>query len=125
VLLNSAKLILSDMSDTTISFQSRVQETGEFRFGNIPEGTYELKVSNGHIFSSPPPFDIPENMPDEMLADMQQQYHLLRTFANTTVAVTVQTTDVEDLAITLADKKLPDRPKQSGVPDQYHMAVPQ
>jgi hypothetical protein len=47
-----------------------------------------------------------------MVLNQPQQFKPLRAFADTDVAVVVQTTDIEGLSVRLADMKIPDPPKQ-------------
>jgi hypothetical protein len=105
--LGSGSLDLTDTSDRTIAFHSTVHAGGEFRFSGIPEGTYELKCSNGRIFENQPPDDIGvDNM-----QFLDQQFKATRAFAESTQAVVVETTDIENLVVTPPDTKLPDPPK--------------
>jgi hypothetical protein len=43
--LNFGLLSLSDTADPTINFHTKIRAGGEFRFGGIPEGTYEMKIN--------------------------------------------------------------------------------
>jgi hypothetical protein len=103
--LNFGLLSLSDTADPTINFHANIRAGGEFRFSGIPEGIYEMKITKGGVFENPPPFEFP----DEVFSGMQDQFKPIRAFAETKVAVTVQTIDIDDLAVTLADTKLPDK----------------
>jgi hypothetical protein len=103
--LNFGLLSLSDTADPTISFHTNIRAGGEFRFSGIPEGIYEMKITRGGVLENPPQYDFP----DEVFSAMQDQFKPVRAFAETKVAVTVQTTDIDDLAVTLADTKLPDK----------------
>ena len=103
--LNFGLLSLSDTADPTINFHTKVRAGGEFRFTGISEGIYEMKITRGGVFENPPQFDFS----DELSDGMEDQFKPIRAFAETKVVVTVQTTDVDDLVVTLADTKLPDK----------------
>ena len=103
--LNFGLLSLSDTADPTISFHTNIRAGGEFRFSGIPEGIYEMKITRGGVLENPPQYEFP----DEAFSAMQDQFKPIRAFAETKVAVTVQTTDIDNLAVTLADTKLPDK----------------
>jgi hypothetical protein len=103
--LNFGMLSLSDTVHPTINFHANIRAGGEFRFSGIPEGIYEMKIARGGVLENPPQFEFS----DEQFSAMQDQFKAIRAFAETKVAVTVQTTDIDDLAVTLADTKLPDR----------------
>jgi hypothetical protein len=66
-------------------------------------------------------------MPEEAVQGNLYQFKPLRVFADTTVAVVVQTTDIDGLTVTSPDTKLPDPPKQSDIstPDQIVIPTPQ
>ena len=113
--LNYGSLDLTDTSDSTIAFHTTVEVDGQFRFAGIPEGTYELKASNGRIFENPPNPEFPE----EMVQSQPQQFKPLRAFADTKIALVVQTTDIDAFIVSLADTKIPDPPKpQFPIPNQ-------
>ena len=103
--LNFGVLSLSDTADPTISVHTKIRAGGEFRFSGIAEGIYEMKITRGGVFENPPQFDFL----DELSDGEQDQVKPIRAFAETKVVVSVQTTDVDDLAVTLADTKLPDK----------------
>ena len=91
---------------------------GEFPLGGIPEGIYELKVTNGRVFENAPRDDIPE---DSVQGD-PSQYKPLRTFAEAKVGVAVQVNDVVGLSVTLTETKVPEVVvDQDG--EQYHMIL--
>jgi len=98
--LNHGMLDLIDSGDPTISFHTTVGADGEFRFSGIPEGEYQLKATDGRIYQNAPP-GIEQTQFD-------RQSKPTRAFADTTVGLAVQTTDVENFTLTLADTKLPD-----------------
>jgi hypothetical protein len=98
-------LSLSYTADPTINFHTKIRAGGEFQFSGIPEGIYEMKIMRGGVVENPPQFDFS----DELAEGMQDQFKPIRAFAETKVVVTVQTTDVDDLAVMLADTKLPDK----------------
>ena len=103
--LNFGLLSLSDTADPTINFHTKIRAGGEFLFGGIPEGTYEMKIMRGGVLENPPQFDFS----DELAEGIEDQFKPIRAFAETKVVVTVQTTDIDELAVTLADTKLPDK----------------
>jgi hypothetical protein len=120
--LNSGNLDLADTADSSIIFHANVEVDGEFRFSGVPEGNYQLKASSGRILENPPT----GNVPEEVVQNDPQQFKPMRAFADTTVSVAVQTTDIEGLIVTLPETKLPDLPKppqflmpgQTGAPNQ-------
>jgi hypothetical protein len=114
--LNYGSLDLIDTSDSTIAFHAAVEVDGQFRFSGIPEGTYELKTSNGRVFENPPNGELP----DVFVQQQPQQFKPVRAFADTKVPIVVQTTDIDGLSVTLADTKIPDPPKQP----QFQMPNP-
>jgi hypothetical protein len=59
----------------------------------------------GGVLENPPQFDFS----DELAEGIEDQFKPIRAFAETKVVVTVQTTDIDELAVTLADTKLPDK----------------
>lgn len=103
--LNFGLLSLSDTADPTINFHTNIRAGGEFRFSGIPEGIYEMKITRGAVLENPPPFEFL----DDQVSELQDQFKPIRAFAETKVAVTVQTIDIDDLTVTLADTKLPDK----------------
>ena len=103
--LNFGSVSLSDTADSNIKFHTNIRAGGEFRFSGIPEGIYEIKIIGGQIVENPPNVEFDE----EQMAAVQARFKPLRAFAATIVSVTVQTTDVDDLTVTLADMKLPER----------------
>jgi len=106
-LLSYAWLDLTDTSDRSVTYHTTVHAAGEFRFSAVPEGTYELKCSNGRIFTDQPPNEIAiDNM-----QFVDQQFKPSRAFAESTQDVIVGTTDIENLTVTPPDTKLPDPPK--------------
>jgi hypothetical protein len=110
--VTSGELELTDGSDPTISFHTLIT-AGEFRFAGVPEGTYTLKVTKGMIFDEA----IPEGMSPDDLENNRQQFKPVRAFADGSVGVVVQTTDLENVTVSLADTKLPDPPKAPASPD--------
>jgi hypothetical protein len=111
--LNFGLVSLSDTADSNIKFHNNIRAGGEFRFSGIPEGIYEIKIIGGQIIENPPNFELIE----EQMPAIQARFKPLRAFAETKVAVTVQTTDVDDLAILLADTKLPERAVPAADPE--------
>lgn len=107
VSLNSGAIDLTDSADSSISFHAMIQSDGSFRFGGVPEGSYTLKASQGMIFGNPPDAAISL----ENLKYMAQQFKPQRAFGEASVGVVVQTTDVEDVTVSLPEIKLPDPPK--------------
>ena len=103
--LNFGVVNLSDTVDANIKFHTNIRADGEFRFSGIPEGIYEVKILGGQIVENPPNAGFEE---DQMPA-FQRGVKPLRAFAETKLTVAVQTADVDDLAIMLADTKLPER----------------
>jgi hypothetical protein len=101
--LNSGVLDLTDTSDPAISFHTTIGAEGEFRFGGVPEGEYQLKATDGQILEN-------RHVPDDAQQDALVPT-AIRAFAETTIRVIVQTTDIDNLTLTLADTKLPDPPK--------------
>ena len=104
--VTSGELALTDGSDPTITFHTGIKAGGEFRFAGVPEGTYTLKVTKGMIYDQ----DIPESFPREALEN-NPQFKPTRAFADGSIGVVVQTTDLENVTVSLADTKLPDPPK--------------
>jgi hypothetical protein len=103
--LNFGVVNLSDTTDSNIKLHTNIREGGEFRFIGVPEGIYEIKITRGLIVENPPSVEFVE----DQVFPISDQFKPLRAFAETKVAVTVQTTDIDDLAVTLADTKLPDK----------------
>lgn len=101
--LNFGAVSLSDTADPNINFHANIGQGGEFRFSGIPEGIYEIKITSGFIVENP----IDSEFSEEQLPAMQDQVKPIRAFAETKVAVTLQATDIEDLAVVLADTRLP------------------
>jgi hypothetical protein len=123
-LLNSGMITLVDTADAAISFHSTVYASGDFRFNGIPEGTYELKVIGGRIYENFADLSFPLNFggttdPSEyqqQLENFDRQLKPSRAFADTTVPVLVQTSDIDNLTVTLPETKLPDPPSPSNLP---------
>ena len=109
--LNSGSLDLADTTDSTITFHATLEPDGHFRFSGIPEGNYQLKASNGRVLENPPE----AGMHEEVVQNDPYQFKPLRAFADTSVAVLVHTTDIDDLTVTMPETKLPDPPKQPGL----------
>jgi hypothetical protein len=108
----TAELELTDGSDPTITFHAVIKAGGEFRFAAVPEGTYTLKVTGGKIYNR----DIPEDFPREAIEN-DSEFKPVRVFADSSVGVVVQTTDVENLMVSLAEMKQTDTPKGPASPD--------
>ena len=111
-LLNAGTLDLVDTTDPTINFRTAVEVDGEFHFTGVPEGTYQLKVRNAFILEDPAAKE------EELLWgetpqrwQYMQQFNPQRAFVETTVPVTVQSSDIEGFTLTLANSKLPEAPK--------------
>jgi hypothetical protein len=117
--LNFGVVNLSDTADSNINLHTNIREGGEFRFIGIPEGTYEIKITRGFIVENPPNFEVAE----EQVLTISDQFKPLRAFAETKVAVTVQTTDVDDLAIVLADTKLPEQAVPAADSETSHVVI--
>jgi hypothetical protein len=112
--LNFGEVKLSDTTDPNLILHTSVQEGGEFRFIGIPEGTYEINITSGLILENPPPYE----MPTEQMPEVLRRFKPLRAFAETKVAVTVQTSDIDDVAVTLADTRLPDNAAPAAPPEK-------
>jgi hypothetical protein len=108
--LTYASLELVDTTDSSISFHATVHNDGQFRFGAVPEGIYDLKTSNARILAQP----IDESVPDSMMPMMNQELKATRTFADTTQGVIVQNSDISDMVLTLPETPLTDAPSPSG-----------
>jgi hypothetical protein len=102
--LNFGVVNLSDTTDSNIKLHTNIREAGEFRFIGIPEGIYEIRITHGLIVENSTNVEFTE---EQVL--FSDQFKPLRAFAETKIAVTVQTTDIDDLAVMLADTKLPER----------------
>jgi hypothetical protein len=125
-LLNAGMITLVDTSDPAISFHSTVLAGGDFRFNGIPEGTYELKLIGGRIYENENVINNSLGGEDasqyqRQLQNLDQQFKPSRAFADTTVSVIVQTTDIDNLTVTLQDTKLPDPPTQQDPSEPIHM----
>ena len=114
--LNFGVVSLSDSGDPNINFHTNIGAGGEFRFSGIPEGIYEVKITGGLIAENPTDSQFSE----EQLPAMQDQVKPIRAFAETKITVAVQTTDINDLAVILADGKLPER----AIPATYTPTTP-
>jgi len=106
--LNVGRIELTDTSDPSISFHSMVRSTGDFTLVGIPEGSYTLKISNGRLLAP----NLAQQIFDEsQLPYLDQMGSAVRAFADTTQALIVQSADIQNLTITLADTKVPEPPK--------------
>jgi hypothetical protein len=111
--LNFGVVSLSDTGDPNINFHANIREDGEFRFSGIPEGIYEIKITGGLIVDNP----TDSKFSEEQLPAMQDQIKPIRAFSETKVTVDVQATDIDDLAVMLADAELPRRTAPATDPD--------
>jgi hypothetical protein len=118
-LLNAGSLDLTDTSDSSIAFHGKILGGGEFRFSGIPEGLYELKVTNGRVFDNIPGDDVPE----ETLHYDPAQYKPLRAFAETKVGVAVEVNDVAGLSVTVVETKVPEVKVGDEGGEQSHFVV--
>jgi hypothetical protein len=108
IVLNSGSLDLTDTVDDSITFHTTIRGEGEFAFYGIPEGSYTLKLTNGFTRESP----IPDNVPDEMISSLNQQqmYRPTHAFSDLTQSVLLGADDIDNLALTPTEAKLPDPP---------------
>jgi hypothetical protein len=111
--LNFGVVNLSDTTDSNINLHANIREGGEFRFIGVPEGIYEIRITGGLIVENPPNLEFTE----EQISGFQRQLKALRAFAETKVAVILQATDIDDLAVMLADTKLPERADPAADPE--------
>jgi len=109
-----ASLDLTDTTDSSMTFHTTVRPDGAFRFTAVPEGTYELKATNARIYDHP----LSEDVSEQSLPYLQQQYRTVRAFADMTQKLVVQTSDIDNLGLTLPDTKLPGPPKSGASADQ-------
>jgi hypothetical protein len=107
--LTYASLELVDTTDSSITFHATVHNDGQFRFCEVPEGTYELKTSNARMYAQP----MDDNVPDYMMPMMQQQLKATHAFADMTQSIIVQNSDVSDVILALPETPLTDLPSPS------------
>ena len=115
--LNSGSVDLTDTVDDSISFHAAINQDSEFAFIGVPEGSYTLKLTGGYAFDNPPP----ENFPVEAVPGNLQQFKPTHAFADLTQTIMVGSDDIDNLALTPDETKLPDMPAQApdpGDPDQ-------
>jgi hypothetical protein len=120
VLLGTGSVDLTDTVDESISFHTTIQHDGEFAFFGIPEGSYNLKLSNGYAYDTPPP----ENIPEEAVTMNPQQYKPTHAFAELTQPVLVGNDDIDSLTLMPAETKLPNPPAPAESQDSLTPAEP-
>jgi hypothetical protein len=119
--LNAGTVTLTDDSDDTLRFSTKLAEDGTFAFASVPSGTYKLALSGAAIAIHVLPPNAPRDFPLELAPT-----HTTNSFADTSVAVIVKDSNVEQVALTPdevpvpkdADKNNPSSPFGGATEDQ-------
>lgn len=92
---NRGEITLTDTSDPLVQLASRVEPDGRFRFGNVPNGTYTLKLSRAMIGKDPHGLQMEQNI--------QAMLMPVALFQEKTQEVIVKDADVTSVSITLME----------------------